>query len=113
MPKITFVTNDNKTIEVEGEQNLLRMSLKYDGGIPSKCGGGICGTCKCKIESGLENLDHVKKQEVKRLGEELLAQGYRLACQTFVRGDISVSWDAEFARKIEEAKRRSAARRAQ
>lgn len=112
MPVITFKTNNDKKIEVEGQQNLLRTSMKFEGGIPHKCGGGLCGTCKCKIEEGADNLDKVKKHEIKKLGEKAIEQGYRLACQTFVTGDVSVSWDAEVARKLEEAKRKQAARRA-
>ena len=32
--------------------NLLRVSLREKGGIPFKCGGGLCGTCRCRIEHG-------------------------------------------------------------
>lgn len=57
-----------------------------------KCGGGLCGTCKCRIESGLEQADAIKDKERKHLSEADFASGYRMACQTFVNGDISVSW---------------------
>ncbi len=68
------------------------MSLREQGGIPFKCGGGVCGTCKCRIETGLENTDEIKAKERKHLTPEDFQNGYRMACQTFVRGDISVSW---------------------
>jgi uncharacterized 2Fe-2S/4Fe-4S cluster protein (DUF4445 family) len=29
------------------------------------------------------------------LGPELIAAGYRLACQTYVEGDVTVSWDPD------------------
>jgi len=92
MPQIIFVTNDNKAVEAPDNSNLLRVSLREKGGIPFKCGGGLCGTCKCKIVAGLENTDAVKPKERKHFSEEQLAAGHRLACQTFVNGDISVSW---------------------
>lgn len=92
MIRITFVTNQGKTAELAENTNLLRASLRAQGGIPFKCGGGLCGTCKCTIESGRENVDDIKPKERKHLTEEQLAQGRRLACQTFVHGDISVSW---------------------
>lgn len=111
MPQVTFLTNENKTIEVPDQSNLLRASMRDQGGIPFKCGGGICGTCKCKIESGIENTDEVKKKEQKHLSEEDIEQGYRMACQTFISGDVEVSWDAERARKLEEARQRAAERR--
>ncbi|GAB1575340.1 2Fe-2S iron-sulfur cluster-binding protein [Bordetella petrii] len=92
MIRITFITNQGKTAEIAEKTNLLRASLRAQGGIPFKCGGGLCGTCKCTIESGRENVDEIKPKERKHLTEEQLAHGRRLACQTFVHGDISVSW---------------------
>jgi ferredoxin len=92
MITITFVTNGNKTVTAEENSNLLRVSLRQQGGIPFKCGGGICGTCRCHIDAGLENTDKVKNKERKHLTDADLAAGFRMACQTFVTGDVSVSW---------------------
>ena len=92
MITITFITNDNKTVQAPDNSNLLRVSLREKGGIPFKCGGGICGTCRCRIEVGLEHADKVKAKERKHLTDADLAQGYRMACQTFVNGDVGVSW---------------------
>lgn len=92
MPTITFVSNDNKTVEAPENSNLLRVSLREKGGIPFKCGGGLCGTCKCRIEEGLAHTDAIKAKERKHFSEEEFAAGHRLACQTFVSGDIKVSW---------------------
>ena len=93
MPTITFLTNNAKVVTAPENSNLLRISLREKGGIPFKCGGGLCGTCRCLIESGLENTDAVKPKERNHLSEEDLARGFRMACQTFVNGDISVSWE--------------------
>lgn len=92
MPQITFVSNGGKTVEAPENSNLLRVSLREKGGIPFKCGGGLCGTCKCKIVAGLENTDAIKPKERKHFAQEDFALGHRLACQTFVNGDISVTW---------------------
>lgn len=92
MIQVTFITNDNKTVEAADNSNLLRVSLREKGGIPFKCGGGLCGTCKCRVERGLELTDEVKPKERKHLSEAQLADGYRMACQTFLRGDVAVSW---------------------
>ena len=90
--RVTFVTSGRQAT-APADSNLLRVSLREQGGIPFKCGGGICGTCRCRIESGLENTDAVKPKERKHLSEEQLASGWRMACQTFLKGDVSVSWD--------------------
>ena len=90
--QITFITNSNKVVQAPENSNLLRVSLRDKGGIPFKCGGGICGTCKCRIEQGIGHTDAVKAKERNHLSEAELAEGYRMACQTFVLGDVSVSW---------------------
>jgi ferredoxin len=92
MITVTFITNDGKVVAAPENSNLLRVSLREKGGIPFKCGAGLCGTCKCRIETGLEHTDAVKAKERKHLSEADLAAGYRMACQTFVSGDVSISW---------------------
>lgn len=92
MPQITFVTNDNKVVQAPENSNLLRISLREKGGIPFKCGGGLCGTCKCKIIDGLLHTDAIKEKERKHFTQEQFQEGYRLACQTFVNGNVSVAW---------------------
>ena len=89
---VTFISNAMKAVTAPQNSNLLRVSLREQGGIPFKCGGGICGTCRCLIERGIEHTDAVKPKERRHLSESDLAQGYRMACQTFIRGDVSVSW---------------------
>ncbi|MEH7331746.1 2Fe-2S iron-sulfur cluster-binding protein [Neobacillus drentensis] len=104
MPKIHFI-NSNKQLEVPENSNILRMSLRYDGELPNRCGGGICGTCVFKADNGAEFLDNVKIQERRKLGEEWLGEGYRLGCQTFVtNGDISISWDEDITEQVKKRK---------
>ena len=89
---VTFVTNGGKVVSAPEGSNLLRVSIREKGGIPFKCGGALCGTCKCKIEQGLDKLAQPNPKERKKLGDDEIAKGYRLACQTFMHGDVSVSW---------------------
>ncbi|WP_206930770.1 2Fe-2S iron-sulfur cluster-binding protein [Roseococcus thiosulfatophilus] len=88
---ITFATS-GVTATAPAGSSLLRTSIREKGGIPWKCGGGICGTCRCRIEAGLEHTDAVKPKERKHLTEDDFAAGYRMACQTFVKGDVTISW---------------------
>src|ERR1700730_10658844 len=90
MIEVTFLTNGGKTVTAPENSNLLRLSIREKGGIPFKCGGGLCGTCKCRIEKGLENTDAIKDKERRHLSEADFANGHRMACQTFINGDISV-----------------------
>ena len=92
MIQVTFISNNGKVVAAPERSNLLRVSLRDQGGIPFKCGGGLCGTCKCRIEAGIENTDAIKDRERKHLTEADFANGYRMACQTFLNGDVSVSW---------------------
>ena len=92
MIRITFISNNAKVVSTPEGGNLLRISLREQGGIPFKCGGGLCGTCKCRVEAGIAHTDAVKPKERRHLSDEELRQGWRMACQTFVHGDIAVSW---------------------
>jgi ferredoxin len=92
MIQVTFQTNGGKVVTAPENSNLLRVSMQEQGGIPFKCGGGLCGTCRCRIEQGLEHTDKVKSKERKHLSDEEISQGYRMACQTFLTGDVTVSW---------------------
>ncbi|MCI3923051.1 2Fe-2S iron-sulfur cluster binding domain-containing protein [Paenibacillus sp. TRM 82003] len=91
MPTVRFETS-GKSIEVDQDANLLRTSIRFEGSVPYKCGGGLCGTCKVRIVEGREYVSKVMKKELARLGQEKIDQGFRLACQTFVSGDVSVAW---------------------
>jgi ferredoxin len=90
--EVVFLTNGGKSVEVPAGSNLLRMSMRGEGGIPFKCGGGICGTCRCLLEEGKDNTAPVTKKERKHLSDEEIAEGWRMACQTTLTGPLKVSW---------------------
>jgi ferredoxin len=95
MPRIRFDTTDKEVTFPDGEEvNLLRVAIRNDCGVPFKCASGNCGTDRVRVLEGGENCDPARRRERDRLGE-LLGQGYRLACQTYVRGDVSVAWDPD------------------
>ena len=47
---------------------------------------------RCHIDQGLVHTDAVKPKERNHLSDDELRDGWRMACQTFVLGDVSVSW---------------------
>jgi ferredoxin len=52
-----------------------------DMGMPFGCTEGICGTCRCTVVSGMENLSPVNVKE-----EDMdLEAGERLACQCTIK----------------------------
>ena len=94
MPTIRFLTTDRAVDFDEGDDvNLLRVAIRQECGVPYKCAGGNCGTDRVRVVEGAENLERPRRREKETLGDELLEQGYRLACQTYVHGDVAVSWD--------------------
>jgi ferredoxin len=58
-----------------------------------RCGMGKCGTCASRIISGGESLPPPNWKEKKILGDRL-ADGYRLACQLWIKDDIELIQDA-------------------
>jgi ferredoxin len=94
MPRIRFDTTDKEVTFPEGEEvNLLRVAIRNDCGVPFKCASGNCGTDRVLVERGAEHLSRIRPKERDRLGDDV-DRGYRLACQTYVSGDVTVSWDA-------------------
>jgi ferredoxin len=95
MPTIRFSTSGRDVTFPDGDEvNLLRVAIRNDCGVPFKCASGNCGTDRVRVEAGAEHCGPARRRERDRLGE-LLDEGYRLACQTYVSGDVTVAWDPD------------------
>lgn len=95
MPTIRFSTSDKAVVFPDGDEvNLLRVAIRNDCGIPFKCASGNCGTDRVRVVEGADHCVPPRRRERERLGE-LLDQGYRLACQTYVNGDVTLVWDPD------------------
>lgn len=93
MPQIRFETSDSEVEFPDGEDvNLLRVALRHECGVPWKCASGLCGTDRVRVVAGAENLSPPRRRERELLGD-LLDDGVRLACQTYVSGPVTVVWD--------------------
>jgi len=87
MEKCTVVFNPvKKSIIVKKGANLLEVARKAGIFIDAPCGGkGNCGKCRVKVVSGEHQMEFTPL-----LKEEELKNGIRLACLTFIEGDMVV-----------------------
>jgi ferredoxin len=78
-------------IRFEGEEREVEDGSRIqeaceDMGMPFGCTDGLCGTCRCTVVSGMENLEPMNEKE-----EDMdLLEGERLACQLFIKsGEVT------------------------
>lgn len=82
-------------IQFEGEEREIAdgsrvQELCEDMGMPFGCTEGLCGTCRCAILKGMENLEPLNDLEM----DMGLEDGERLACQCVViSGSVEFSID--------------------
>ena len=80
--------NGQRTVEVPVGTALLTDLGNNGLYLPAACGGrGTCGQCKLKVLEGGGDLLPTEQNHIDRHEAE---EGYRLACQVKVRGDMSV-----------------------
>ena len=90
MPLIT-VSGTDYVIEASPAVSLLNTLLQAGVKISHLCGGkAVCGTCRVSVIKGAGNLSPVKEAERKRLEAVKAKPDQRLACQTYVKGDIEI-----------------------
>lgn len=59
--------------------------------LTSICGGaGKCGKCRIIIEDGISNVNSLTEIEYKFLSNSDISAGYRLACQTVIKGPLLI-----------------------
>jgi len=75
--------------EISAGQTLLSAAQSVGVELQAVCGGvGTCGQCKVRLAAG--SLSAPTSQEEEKLGSELLACGYRLACQAMPASDVTL-----------------------
>ncbi len=93
---IRFLPMDQKAKAREGE-TLLQLAHRVGLPLNSFCGGKrVCGKCKVVIEETEQALLPPSEKEIEILGD-LIQKGYRLACETVLRGAATV-WVPEETR---------------
>ena len=86
-----FSQTDNKTICASPDSTVLEAILKAKINHIHVCGGNArCTTCRIYIMDGLSNC-RPRNEKEKQLAEKLgFPQNIRLACQTKIKGDITI-----------------------
>jgi uncharacterized 2Fe-2S/4Fe-4S cluster protein (DUF4445 family) len=85
---ITFTLPDSKTVTVQARTGSLLAEAAHQVGVEigQPCGGqGRCGRCIVQVTGG-----PVRRRSTLRLANEDIEQGYALACQTVIEGDVAV-----------------------
>lgn len=84
MPTVVF---NDETYEGEVGETLVSVGRRNEAHVGYLCGGiGVCQTCVCKITSGEEHLSPVNDVERRFIRKVWLDDGYRMSCQTSLRG---------------------------
>ena len=86
-----FSQTDNKTIFASPDSTILEATLKANIKHIHVCGGNArCSTCRVYIMDGLDNClprNEKEKQVAEKMG---FPENIRLACQTKIRGNITI-----------------------
>ncbi len=81
---------EGKIVEVKVGTSILEAAKKAGVRIRSDCGGqGKCGKCLVIVEnqSGLSSVSDAERHHIP---DDMLKLGYRLACCSYVKGDVTV-----------------------
>jgi len=90
--KVKFLPHE-KEIKVHDGENLIRAAMEAGVHINASCGGeGVCGKCRVLIEEG-----DVEEGISEKLSKEDIEKGYRLACKSLIKKDITVRIPVESA----------------
>lgn len=82
---------DGKRGKVGYGTTILEAARKLGIDLASICGGeSLCGKCKVIVKTGKENLSKPTIAESKLLSKEELGEGYRLACATNIKDNLTI-----------------------
>lgn len=84
---MTTVTINDVGMEAQPGERILGIARRNGAHIGFVCDGtGFCQTCKVKVLAGSESLSPPTELEKDWIPEQRLAEGWRLGCQTAIRG---------------------------
>lgn len=92
--RVTFLPDDI-TIKVKQGTSVLTAAQMARVPIRTRCGGrAACFACKIRLEDAMaKQIEPMNAKEARKWGvspRSLTCDGQRLACQSFVKGDLNV-----------------------
>lgn len=92
MPKIRFLKNESRVLEVEAGVTLMKALLEAGIPVASSCDGdGVCGKCRMQVIDGAANLSQPTELELFLHERHKLKANERISCQSQVLGDIKIN----------------------
>lgn len=90
--KVVIANLNNQEIAVDFPERSIIFHFGISGiDWMQACGQkGRCTTCAFEIISGAENLSELSDNELRYKEQGRLSDNFRLACQTFTKGDIVI-----------------------
>src|SRR6201987_3777399 len=94
---LNFADGVTRFIECGPDETIADASYRAGINIPLDCRDGVCGTCKCRVETGEYDRGSYLEDA---LTEEEAAEGLALACQTRPKTDlvVAIAASSEFCR---------------
>jgi benzoate/toluate 1,2-dioxygenase reductase component len=91
MATIAFHFEDGYTRIVEGQQGETVANTAFSAriNIPLDCNDGVCGTCKCRVQSGQFDMGDEYIEDA--ITDAEIAEGYGLACQMVPQTDMVIA----------------------
>ena len=89
MPKLTMLAT-GESYDVPAGTSFLAYCQDQNVDFDFGCTVGSCGTCRCVIESGAENLNPATGEELETVEMCTDVEGARLGCQLIINGDVSI-----------------------
>ncbi|MFM1652003.1 2Fe-2S iron-sulfur cluster-binding protein [Brevibacillus sp. B_LB10_24] len=81
---------EKREVLVKPGDNLLLAMIKANLPVEFFCTTGKCTTCRLVMSVPDGSAEPISETEAYRLGAEALSKGYRLACQLYVQGPLTV-----------------------
>ncbi|MEO0649796.1 MAG: 2Fe-2S iron-sulfur cluster-binding protein [Planctomycetota bacterium] len=89
MPKITFQSN-GESFEVPAGTSFLDFCQENRVPHDFGCTVGSCGTCRCLLVEGAENVNPIDDEEQETVEMSTDVEGARLGCRLVINGDVTI-----------------------